>query len=88
MTAFILFASAVVLLVGLKLCFASSGESRAERAAAPPTPSSPYVRYVRAVQAETNRIFAFAQKVCVDHEARRILDDQVNVTGQVDSGVR
>ena len=87
MTAFILFASAVVLLVGLKLCFASSSEGRAEEASAPPVPAaSPYARYVRAVLAETNRIFAFAEQVCASREARQVLGE-VNVTGQMSADV-
>ena len=82
MTAFILFASAVVLLVGLTLRFASSREKRAKRE------SSPYVRYVRAVQTETSRIFAFATQICASQEARRILDEQINAAGQIDPEVR
>ena len=84
MTAFVLIASAVVLLIGITLCLSSSKRGRAGVSSA----TSPYARYVRAVQAETNRIFAFAVQVCANREARRILDEQVNVTGQVDSDVR
>ena len=86
MTELILFASAVVVFVGLKLCFGTQNEKRTGRI--PSVPTTPYARYVHAVQAETNRIFAFAQQVCADPEARRVLDEQLNVTGQVDSDIR
>ena len=86
MTELILFASAVVIFVGLKLCFGTQDEKRAGRI--PSVSTTPYARYVHAVQAETNRIFAFAQQVCANREARRILDEHVNVTGQIDSEVR
>ncbi len=87
MTAFLLIASVVVLLAGLKLCLASPGGSQAGRASAPSAPAvSPYARYVRAVQAETNRIFAFAEQICASREARQVLGE-VNVTGQMSADV-
>ena len=87
MTELVLTASVVILLIGIKLALSSSNGRRGGGLSAP-SPDTPYARYVRAVQAETNRIFAFAQQVCSNRDARRILDEHVNVTGQIDPEVR
>lgn len=87
MTELVLTASVIILVVGLLLALSSSNGRRGGGASAP-SPNSPYVRYVRAVQAEVNRIFSFAMKVCADRGARRVLDEQVNAMGQIDPDVR
>lgn len=89
MTEFLVFVSLVVLAAGIKIClFPQAGRRQGQSGGGASDAPSPYTRYVHAVQAETNRIFAFAQQVCANREARRILDEQVNVTGQIDADVR
>ena len=89
MTEFLVFVSLVVLAAGIKIClFPQTGRRQGQSRGGASDAPSPYTRYVHAVQAETNRIFAFAQQVCANREARRILDEQVNVTGQIDADVR
>ena len=89
MTELLVFVSLVVLAAGIKIClFPQAGRRQGQSGGGASYAPSPYTRYVHAVQAETNRIFAFAQQVCANREARRILDEQVNVTGQIDADVR
>ena len=89
MTELLVFVSLVVLAAGIKIClFPQTGRRQGQYGGGASYAPSPYTRYVHAVQAETNRIFAFAQQVCANREARRILDEQVNVTGQIDADVR
>ena len=88
MTGFLVCVSLAVLAVGLKLClFPQAGRRQQGRPGGGASRApSPYTRYVRAVQAETNRIFAFVQQVCVNREARQILEG-VNVTGTMSTDV-
>ena len=88
MTELLVFVSLVVLAIGIKLClFPQTGRRpRGQPGSEASCTPSPYTRYVRAVQTETNRIFAFVQQVCLNREARQIIED-VNVTGTMPADV-
>ena len=88
MTEFVLIASVALILIAVKLGIDQANRRQGAHASVPVASASPYSRYVHALQAETNRIFLFAQHVCADREARRILDEHINATGQIDPEVR